>query len=127
MANAIVFQLQLPLLIDATSKDDGGNWQYVVADVVEITGHPRKARLTAVKRENTIKGVSLAATMLTATIMFPADKGAVPANLTIQGVHDIASKSETGSVSSASKEFADYIGGQFAFDGTAGTLTIHPR
>jgi hypothetical protein len=40
-------------------------------------------------------------------------------------VHDLTSNNETGSVSSASKELAEYIGGQFSFEFAKGLLTIY--
>lgn len=126
MATTMVFQLTL--LFDETVPDTGptpaGSWQYAAADAVEMTTG-RTAQLIATKRENSYGGNSFPVSMLTATVMFPAAAGAVPANLTIQGVHDLTTNNETGSVSSASAEFADYIGGQFAFAG--GVLVINPR
>jgi len=51
----------------------------------------------------------------------------VSPNLTLQGVHDVTSNNETGSVSAASPTLADYIGGAFSFDAKKGLLTISPR
>jgi hypothetical protein len=64
--------------------------------------------------------------MLTATVLFAAQGGGVPPNLTLQGVHDLTTNNETGSVSSASSDFAEYIGGAFWFDAALGILTIVP-
>jgi hypothetical protein len=66
------------------------------------------------------------ASALTANVQFDdALPGVPPANLTLQGVHDIASGAENGSVSAASPELSEYIGGTFTF--SAGLLTIFPR
>ena len=63
--------------------------------------------------------------MLTATVMFSSQENDTPEHLTIQGLHDLTSNNETGSVSSASSRFAEYIGGQFSF--ADGVLTVLPR
>jgi hypothetical protein len=123
-------------------NDNGGNWQYVGTTALEQSSG-RTVQLIATKRENTITkvsenpitNVSFAASMLTATIIYPVPEGCappdlcVPPNLTIQGIHDLTTNNETGSVSSASPEFADYIGGTFTFDASpgVGVLTIYPR
>jgi hypothetical protein len=124
MATTLVFNLTL--LFNQEVPDAAGNWQYAAADAVEaMTG--RKAQLIAAKRANSYGGVSFPVSILTATMFLPAENGAVPANLTLQGVHDLTTNNETGSVSSASSEFAAYIGGPFAFDASAGVLIISPR
>lgn len=127
MATTMVFKLTL--LFNQTVPDPPttpvGNWQYAAADAVELLSG-RTAQLIATKRENSYGGNSFPVSMLTATVIFPAAAGAVPANLTIQGVHDLTTNNETGSVSSASSEFADYIGGSFAFDAAQGLLIISP-
>lgn len=124
MARTLVFKLTL--LFNQQVDDAAGNWQYAAADAVEaLTG--RTAQLIATKRENSSGSAAFPVSMLTATVMFKAEGGGVPANLTLQGVHDLASNNETGSVSSASLELAEYIGGAFAFDFSMGVLTISPR
>jgi len=124
MATTLVFKLTL--LFNEQVTDTGGNWQYAAADAVEaMTG--QKVQLIAAKRENSFAGVGFPASMLTATVMFPAQDGSAPANLTLQGVHDLTSNNETGSVSAASSEFDEYIGGTFAFDASIGILIISPR
>lgn len=124
MTTTLVFKLTL--LFNQPVADAAGNWQYAAADAIEMmTG--RTAQLIAAKRENSYGGVAFPVSMLTATVILPAEGGGVPANLTLQGVHDLTSNNETGSVSSASTEFAAYIGGAFAFDAAAGVLIISPR
>jgi hypothetical protein len=119
--------LKLTLLFNEKVADDKfGNWQYAGASAVEaMTG--RTAQLIATKRDNTHGSFSFPASMLTATVMFAAEGGNVPPNLTLQGVHDLTTNNETGSVSSASSELEPYIGGAFAFDFSMGILTISPR
>lgn len=127
MPGTLVFKLTL--LFNQTVADadpTAGNWQYAAASAVEaLTG--RTAQLIATKRENRAGSVTFAASMLTATVMFAAEGGGVPPNLTLQGIHDLATNNETGSVSSASSDLAEYIGGAFAFDAGMGVLTIAPR
>jgi len=126
MSKTLSFKLQLPPLVAEQLNDNGGNWQFVGADATEQSSGA-KVQLVAVKRDNSVGAVKFAASMLTATILFPSKDGGVPPNLTIQGVHDLTSNNETGSVSSASREFAGYIGGAFSFDAAAGVLTVSPR
>jgi len=127
MATTLKFKLQLPPVLNEEVKDKGGNWQYVGANAVEQSSGTA-VQLVAMKRDNSVGKVSFPASMLTATILFPPPKaGAVPPNLTIQGVHDLKSNDETGSVSSASSEYAHYIGGKFSFDAAEGVLTVFPR
>ena len=87
----------------------------------------RTVKLIATKRENANCCNSFPASILTAVVMFPAQGTAVPENITLQGIHDLASNNETGSVSAASPQFADFIGGNFTFDGKSGVLKISPR
>lgn len=118
--------LKLTLLFNEQVDDCAGNWQYAAANAVEaMTG--RTAQLIATKRENRSGSTVFPASMLTATVMFAAQGGEVPPNLTLQGIHDLATNNETGSVSSASQELAEYIGGAFAFDAAMGILAISPR
>ena len=123
MASRLSFQLTL--LFNQQVGDSSGNWQYAGANAVETTTQ-QKATLIATKRDNSNGNFRFPASMLTATMMFAASDGNVPPNLTLQGVHDLESNDETGSVSSASSEYAAYIGGQFSFDAKQGILTIHP-
>ena len=122
MASKLSFQLTL--LFNEQIADTCGNWQYAGADAVEQTTN-QKARLIATKRDNSHGSFSFPASMLTATLMLEGGGGPVPPNLTLQGVHDLKTNNETGSVSSASPELADYRGGAFTFDATKGILTIH--
>jgi hypothetical protein len=64
--------------------------------------------------------------MLTVTIMFlPITTGVVPSNMTLQGIHMLdGTNMENGSVSAASPDLADQIGGPFSF--VDGILTIDP-
>jgi hypothetical protein len=123
---ATTIKLKLTLLFKQPVNDPAGSWLYVGANGVEETTG-RKVQLTATERVMTAGGSSFPASMLTATIMFPAKaKGGVPENITLQGIHDLTTNNETGSVSAASPEFEDQIGGTFAFDSTKGVLTISP-
>jgi hypothetical protein len=126
MAVTLSFKIKTPLLVNQQLNDNGGNWQYVGADAVEQKSK-QAVKLIAMKRDNSSAGVSFAASMLTATVMYPSQENGVPENLTIQGLHDLTSNNETGSVSSASSKFADYIGGRFSFDFKKGVLTVFPR
>jgi hypothetical protein len=124
MAGVLSFKIQPPLLVNQQFGDGGGNWQFVGAEAVEESTSER-VRLIAVKRDNSSCGVSFAASMLTATVMFSSQENSTPEHLTIQGLHDLTSNNETGSVTSASSRFTEYIGGQFSF--AAGVLTVLPR
>jgi hypothetical protein len=123
MAPKLSFKLKL--LFNQQVDDCGGNWQYAGADAVEQTTR-QAAKLIATKRDNSNGGVSFPASMLTATLMLAAKDGQVPPNLTLQGVHDLKTNDETGSVSSASPELSAYIGGAFSFDAKQLVLTIFP-
>lgn len=116
--------LNLTLSFNQRIDDLGGNWQYAAANAVDpATG--RTAQLIATKRENQNCNHSFPVSMLTATVIFaPAAAGGVAENLTLQGVHDLKTNDESGSVSAASPEFAAYIGGAFSFDAGKGALTI---
>jgi hypothetical protein len=124
MASQLSFQLEL--LFNVQFNDNGGNWQYAGANAVDPkTG--QTATLIATKRDNSHCNFNFPASMLTATVMFPPAKtGEVPPNLTLQGVHDLTTNDETGSVSAASQDLAAYIGGAFSFDFTKKLLTISP-
>lgn len=126
MAMTLSFKLQLPPLVNEQVNDCGGNWQYVGTSAVEQSSG-ESVQLIAMKRENRFGTISFAASMLTATVMYPAMNNDVPQNLTIQGIHDLASNNETGSVSSASSKFTEYVGGTFSFDAKEGVLEIRPR
>ena len=76
------------------------------------------------KRENNMTPVPFPASILTATVLFTSQDNSVSDHFTIQGLHDLASDNETGSVSAASWVFNEYIGGTFTF--AAGTLTVYP-
>ena len=125
MATTLTFKIQ-SLLGNHQWGDNGGNWQYLSADLVE-QGSGEKVQIIARKRDNSACGVMFSASMLTAALLFPTQDNNVADNITIQGLHDLQSNNETGSVSSASKRFVDYIGGLFSFDAGAGLLTINPR
>ena len=119
------FTFQLTLLFNETVTDSAGNWQYAGANAVETTTG-QTAQLTATKRTNLFGGNGFPASMLTATVIFPPVAGAVPPSMTLQGLHDLATNNETGSVISASAEHVAQIGGLFSFDATTGVLTILP-
>lgn len=118
--------IQITKLVLNSQTLDSGNWQYVGA---EATAGPDKeaVQLIAMKRDNSACGIGFPASMLTATLMFASQQNSVSDNITIQGIHDLTSNNETGSVSSASARFAEYIGGAFFFDAQKGLLTISPR
>jgi hypothetical protein len=125
MVNQLSFKIQT-VTANNQFNDNGGNWQYVGAEAVEeATGEAVK--LVAMKRDNSVCGIAFPASMLTATIIFASSDNSVSDNLTIQGLHDLTSNNETGSVSSASQRFSRYIGGRFSFDAKAGILSVWPR
>lgn len=119
---ATTFKFKLDLLFNKDVPDYFGTWEYAAATGVDQATH-QTVQLLATKRTNSF-GASFPASMLTATVLFPAKDGGVPPNLTLQGVHDFATNNESGSVSAASAEYADQIGGTFTF--VAGMLTILP-
>jgi hypothetical protein len=120
---ATTFNFTLQLLFNKDVPDYFGTWEYAAATGVD-QALQLTVQLIATKRTHTFGGSGFPASMLTATVMFPAAAGAVPPNLTLQGVHDFATNNESGSVSAASAELADQIGGTFTFIG--GMLTILP-
>jgi len=93
--------------------------------VEQATGETVK--LIAMKRDNSTCGVTFPASMLTASVMYPSQENGVSEHFTIQGLHDLTSNNETGSVTSASRRFADYVGGAFSFDSKETMLTVWPR
>lgn len=125
MAVELTFKIQ-SVTANHQSGDSGGNWQYVGADAVEESTQ-EAVQLIAMKRDNSSCGVAFPASILTATIIFASRENDVADNLTIQGLHDLTSNNETGSVSSASQRFSGYIGGRFSFDAKAGVLSVWPR
>ena len=91
-------------------------------------GSGQTVKLLATKRVSNTPAFTPSASMLTANVQFDGNaKNIPPENLTLQGVHDIDSGNETGSVSAASPGLAEYIGGTFTFDAKAGRLTIQPQ
>jgi hypothetical protein len=125
MAETLSFQIQT-VLVNQQFNDNGGNWQYVGADLVEQASM-EAVKLIAMKRENSTCGVNFAASMLTASVMYPSQENGVSEHFTIQGLHDLKSNNETGNVTSASRRFAEYVGGRFFFDFTEKVLTVWPR
>lgn len=112
-----------PSVVSNELVDNGGNWQYVGAQAVEqSTGEP--VQLIAMKRDNSTAAAGFPASMLTATVVFASQDNAVSDHFTIQGLHDLTSGNEIGSVSAASWRFTEYIGGTFTF--AAGLLTVYP-
>jgi hypothetical protein len=114
------------LLVNNQTGDSAGNWQYVGADAVEQSSN-ENVQLIAMKRDNSTCGVAFPASILTATVIFESRDNETNDHLTIQGLHDLTSNNEIGSVSAASNRFSEYIGGAFSFDAAAGVLTISPR
>jgi hypothetical protein len=129
MAGKLEFHIETVLVNETIVDSSGsGNWQYVGATAKELeSGHT--VTLIAMKRDNSTGGVNFPASMLTATIMFNVQENDVAEHITIQGLHDISknTNNEIGSVSSASRRFAEYIGGLFSFNGSKGLLTVFPR
>ncbi|HKS24093.1 MAG TPA: hypothetical protein VJZ76_14915 [Thermoanaerobaculia bacterium] len=127
MANS--YKFKLTLLFNQTIPDLAGDWQYAAATAVDQNSQAQ-ALLVATKRTNASLEITppfvAPASMLTATVMFlPITKGNVPSNMTLQGIHMLdGTDMETGSVSAASGDLADQIGGAFAFEN--GILTIDP-
>jgi len=124
MAEILTIKIQ-GLLVNSQATDSG-NWQYVGADAIDESSK-EGVKLIAMKRDNSSCGIGFPASMLTATLIFASQQNQVSDNLTIQGLHDLTSNNEIGSVSSASEKYSAYIGGAFSFDSAAGVLTIHPR
>ena len=115
MADSLSFTLQLT--VSETVEYVGATG--TSPDVPSIT-------LLATKRISTTPNFTPSASALTVTVQFDG-LGSDPApNLTLQGVHDVGSGNESGSVSAASPELAEYIGGKFTFDAQALLLTISP-
>jgi hypothetical protein len=125
MATTLSIQIQ-KVLVNNQNGDNAGNWQFVGADAVEQSSK-EAVKLIAVKRDNSACGITFAASMLTATLIFASRNNDVNDHLTIQGLHDLTSNNEIGSVSAASMRFSEYIGGAFSFNAKEGVLTIHPR
>jgi hypothetical protein len=123
MALPLVVVINPASVVSNELADKGGNWQYVGAEAFEeTTGQPVK--LIAMKRDNRTAAAAFPASILTATVLFASQDNEVSDHFTIQGLHDLTSGNETGSVSAASWAFKDYIGGTFTF--AAGTLTVYP-
>lgn len=125
MAESLTIKIKT-VTVNQQFNDNGGNWQYVGADAVEQSCD-ENVKLIAMKRDNSTCGVKFPASMLTATVIFASSHHDVNDSITIQGLHDLTSNNETGSVSSASARFTDYIGGSISFDFKAGVLTVNPR
>jgi hypothetical protein len=123
MASPPALSFTLTLLFNEQTGDDWGNWQYAGATAPDPSSQ-QTVQLIATKRDNSHAGVSFPASMLTATIIFPVSDGPTWAHLTIQGIHDLSSNNETGTVTSASPLYAPYVGGSFWFEG--GVLNISP-
>ncbi|HYI12026.1 MAG TPA: hypothetical protein VEK57_23430 [Thermoanaerobaculia bacterium] len=107
-------------------NDNGGNWQYLDAEATEQTSGD-EVKIVAMKRDNSNGTFNATASMLTATVMYASQDNEVPEHFTIQGLHDLKSNNETGSVSSGSPRFADYVGGPFSFNFAEKVLTVAPR
>jgi len=122
MATVPTLSYSLELIFNEPAVDDWGSWEYAAAYAMQ--DGQQVAQLIATKRTNSFQGSSFPASMLTATLIFSDPDGPTWANLTIQGIHDLSSNNETGSVSSGSPIYAPYIGGNFTF--VDGVLTINP-
>jgi hypothetical protein len=121
MATPLIFTLSS--INHADVADSAGSSEYVTAVAIQQNG-PLQGILTATKRQTT-SPLPLPGVTLIATLMFNKTPGIV-SNLTLQGVADLETKNEAGSVSAASDDFADQIGGGFSFDAATLTLTITP-
>ena len=120
----LVFQLNI--LFDKTFADNGGNWQYAAAEARNARGEI--AKLAATKRDNSStdesgKFVQFPASMLSGTLMFPSP-GTPPEFITFQGVHDLESNDEWGTITAASPKYGGYVGGTFSFTASALSLSI---
>jgi len=113
-------------LVVNSQATDSGNWQYVGATAVEQSSN-EEIQLIAMKRDNNSCGSDFSASMVTATLIFATRQSEVSDHMAIQGLHDLKSNNEIGSVSAASPRFAAYIGGAFSFDAKEGVLTINSR
>jgi hypothetical protein len=121
MATPLIFTLSS--ITKADVPDAAGSSEYVTAVAIQ-QGGALQGILTATKRQTT-SPLPLPGVTLIATLMFNSSPGIV-SNLTLQGVAHLDTKNEAGSVSAASAEFADQIGGGFSFDAATLTLTITP-
>jgi hypothetical protein len=132
MASVLSFTLTIDPSVSGSLQDNFGVWEYAGATGKDASSG-QTVKLIATKRYASSPGFQPSASMLTASVQFDGNASGVPAkNLTLQGVHDLTSKNivETGSVSAASSELAEYIGGTFSFDAHDPQkllLTIHPR
>ena len=125
MASVLLFTLTVNKDVTKNVKDAAGEWEYVGATGSDNSG--KSVKLLATKRLAHAPSFKLSASMLAVSIQFDGNAPGVPAsNLTLQGVHDLVSGAESGSVSAASADLADYIGATFTFDGKS-LLTIQPR
>jgi hypothetical protein len=121
MATPLIFVLSS--ITHADVPDAAGSSEYVTAVAIQ-QGGPLQGILSATKRQTT-SPLPLPGVTLTATLMFNMLPGSV-SNLTLQGVADLSTKNEAGSVSAASDDMADQIGSGFSFDAATLTLTITP-
>lgn len=96
-------------------NDSAGQWQYEGGRVLEGNNHV--ANYASTKRIVSQGTEAQNTAMLTLTLFFSGLE-----NITLQGSHDFGSGKQIGSVSSASSQFASYIGKQFTVLGT--TLVI---
>lgn len=125
MASIMSLVLTIDPSVSGALQDDFGVWEYAGATGTDQNSGAT-VKLIATKRSAKSASFQPSATTLTACVQF--DNSGVPAaNLTLQGIHDLESNDESGSVSAASQGLADYIGGTFTFDATKLLLTIHPR
>jgi hypothetical protein len=112
---ALIYTLAKQCLTDV--KDPAGFWQIEGGNVLQ--DKEPIATYSSVRRVD-CGTTELKTSMLWTTLFFL--KGKPPENITLHGAHDLASSSETGSVSAASPAFAAHIGKQFTR--VANTLTI---
>ena len=118
--------ITLTVYLNESIPDKAGAWEYAGA-IGNPAGSDQVVMLIATKRVVANDQFRVSASMLTASVQLGDSPGGLaPGNLTLQGVHDIATGNESGSVSAASPELADYIGGNFTFDAAQLLLTINP-
>ncbi len=89
--------------------DDAGRWQHSGGKAYQDGKHA--ANYASVKRVTFDATSGQNTAMLTITLFFIGQQP--PQSITLQGTHDFNSGKQIGSVSAASTDYADYIGGSF--------------
>ena len=108
--DALEFTLDRAVLKNV--EDDAGRWQHSGGKAIQDGKHT--ANYVSVKRVTFDTTSQQNTAMLTITLFFLGEQP--PQSITLQGTHDFSSGKQIGSVSAASTEYADYIGGSFTTD-----------